>query len=144
MYTLYTLNVCICVYTLFHPCLWHQYVVHKGSVSILWTQTVPFSSRRAVLSYEWQESGYLLGTPFPFSLPWFCPHPFLQVPRARKHVLLPHWPAAKIPACLAAKQAQVWHIPIAASLPSQKNLDATCPVWLIKLSGRHATAMMRG
>lgn len=49
--------------------------------------------------------------PFSFSLLWICPHPFLQGPHARKHFLPPHWPAAKIPACLATEQVQVMTYP---------------------------------
>lgn len=48
---------------------------------------------------------------FSFPHPWICPHLFLQGSHPRKHFLPLHWPAAKIPACLAAKQVQVMTYP---------------------------------
>lgn len=68
------------------------------------------------MAQEW--GCYFIKAPFPFSLPWICPHPFLQGPHAGKRFLPPHWPAARIPACLATEQVQVMTYPY-HSFPTQ-------------------------
>lgn len=45
---------------------------------------------------------------------------------------------------LQLSRSNLRHVPITTSPPSWKNLNATFPVWLIKLSGRHAMVMMGG